>query len=101
MQLDLTDEEASALRKLLADAIEYDRFPLSRRIQTLWGILAKFGPMGPPPSPRPPTPNARRGHADRDDLAILSLPNEIPAQSVTTDGTAQPRSCRASSTSPS
>jgi hypothetical protein len=33
-----------ARRKLLADAIEYDRYPLSPRVQTLRRILAKFGP---------------------------------------------------------
>jgi hypothetical protein len=61
MQLDLTDEEASALRTLLADTIEYDRYPLSPRVQMLRGILAKFAPMAPPPSPpaRPPTPASR------------------------------------------
>jgi hypothetical protein len=45
MQFDLTDEEASALRKLLADAIEYDRYPVSLRIRALRRILAKFGPL--------------------------------------------------------
>jgi len=28
-QSDLTDEESSAFRRLLTDAIEYDRYPLS------------------------------------------------------------------------
>ena len=42
--LDLTDDEVSALRKLLSDAIEYDRYPLSPRIPTLRSILAKLGP---------------------------------------------------------
>jgi hypothetical protein len=61
MQFDLTDEESSALRKLLADAIEYDRYPLSPRVQTLRRILAKFEPMTPQPPPpaRPPTPEER------------------------------------------
>ena len=45
IQFDLTDEEVSALRKLLTDAIEYDRFPLALRIQALRCILAKFGPL--------------------------------------------------------
>jgi len=62
MQLDLTDEEASALRKLLADAIEYDRYPLSPRVQALRRILAKLEPIAPPPPPaRAPTQDARRG----------------------------------------
>ena len=47
MQLDLTDEEASALRKLLADAIEDDRYPLSPRVQALRRILAKLEPIAP------------------------------------------------------
>jgi hypothetical protein len=45
MQLDLTDE-AAALLRLLNRAIEYDRYPLSPRIQTLRGILAKFRSQG-------------------------------------------------------
>jgi hypothetical protein len=63
MQFDLTDEETSALRKLLADAIAHDRYPLSPRIRMLGGILAKFGPMAAQPLPpaRPPTQDARRG----------------------------------------
>jgi hypothetical protein len=28
MEFDLADEEVSALRKLLAEAVEYDRYPL-------------------------------------------------------------------------
>jgi hypothetical protein len=44
---DITDEQTSALRKLLADAIENDRYPLFPRIRTLRGIVAKFGPMVP------------------------------------------------------
>ena len=44
-QFYLSDKEISALRKLLADAIEYHRFPLSLRIQALQCILAKFGPL--------------------------------------------------------
>jgi len=61
MHLDLTDEETSALRSLLTKTIENDRYPLSPRIQTLRGILAKFGQIVPvPPLPaRPPTPEER------------------------------------------
>jgi hypothetical protein len=56
MQVDRTDDEASALRKLLAYTVEYDRYPLSPRIQTLRRILAKFEPRAPSPPPaRPPT----------------------------------------------
>jgi|SRR6516162_732239 hypothetical protein len=61
IQFDLTEEEASALRKLLADAIDYDRYPLSLRIQALRRILVKFEPLAPPPPPaRPPTPGPSR-----------------------------------------
>jgi hypothetical protein len=51
IQFDLTDEEVSALRKLLADAIDYERYPLSLRIQALRRILAKFVPLAPLPPP--------------------------------------------------
>ena len=61
MRLDLSDEETSALLNLLTATIENDRYPLSPRIQTLRGILAKFGPLAPAPPPpaRPPTPEER------------------------------------------
>jgi hypothetical protein len=42
--LDLTDEETAALTRLLSKAIDADRYPLSPRIQTLRGILAKIRP---------------------------------------------------------
>ena len=48
MQLDLTDQEPRALQ-VVDHAIETDRYPLSPRIQTLRPILAKFGPLEPPP----------------------------------------------------
>jgi hypothetical protein len=44
MQLDLTDEETAALTRLLTNTIDGDRYPLSPRIQTLKGILAKIRP---------------------------------------------------------
>jgi hypothetical protein len=58
MKLELTDEETFALLNLLSEAIEADRYPLSRRLRLLRAILAKFGPMAPAPPPpaRPPTP---------------------------------------------
>jgi hypothetical protein len=56
MQFDLNEKETSALRKLLADAIEYDRYPLSPRVQTLKLILSKFLPTAAPlPSAGPPS----------------------------------------------
>ena len=45
IQFDLSNEEVSALQKLLTNAIENDRFPLSLRIQALRCILAKLGPL--------------------------------------------------------
>ena len=61
MHLDLTDEETFALLNLLTETIENDRYPLSPRVQTLRGILAKFGPVppAPPPPARPPAPEER------------------------------------------
>ena len=35
MQLDLTDEEAAALLNILTRIIEGDRYPMSRRMNTL------------------------------------------------------------------
>jgi hypothetical protein len=45
IQFDLADEEVSALRKLLTDAVECDRYPLALRIRALRCILAKFAPL--------------------------------------------------------
>jgi hypothetical protein len=60
MHLDLSIEETLALLNLLTQTIENDRYPLSPRVQTLRGILAKFGPMASTPPPaRPPTPEER------------------------------------------
>ena len=61
MHLDLSEEETFALLNLLTKTIENDRYPLSPRIQTLRGILTKFGPMAPAPPPpaRPPTAEER------------------------------------------
>jgi hypothetical protein len=59
MQLDLDDVETRALLNLLTEAIENARYPLSPRIRLLRQILAKFGPMAPPPPARPPTPEER------------------------------------------
>jgi hypothetical protein len=44
MHLDLTEEEAAALIKELADITGNDRYPFSSRIQTLRAILAKLRP---------------------------------------------------------
>jgi hypothetical protein len=47
MELDLTDDETGALERLLSDAIDRDRYPLSPRIKMLKGILAKIRPEPP------------------------------------------------------
>src|ERR1700730_13559244 len=44
MILDLNDEEASALTRLLSKAIDDDRYPIPWRIQTLKAILGKIRP---------------------------------------------------------
>jgi hypothetical protein len=44
MNLDLSDEEITALTRLLIDTIDGDRFPFSPRIQMLKAILAKIRP---------------------------------------------------------
>jgi hypothetical protein len=51
--LDLSDEEAAALIKELADITGNDRYPFSARIQTLRAILAKLRPE-PAREPLPP-----------------------------------------------
>ena len=53
MTLDLTDLETDALTRLLSNAIDADRFPLSPRVQTLKAILGKIRPE-PPREPLPP-----------------------------------------------
>ena len=67
--LDLTEEETAELAWLLTNTIDADRYPLSPRIQTLKGILAKIRPE-PVRHPLPPlkryeppraTPARRRG----------------------------------------
>ena len=52
--LPLADDEKPALVALLKRAIDGDRYPLSPRIGTLRGILAKLDPPKPTPAPLPP-----------------------------------------------
>ena len=56
MNLDLTDAETSALRTLLRQTIDGDRFPLSPRLRPYKAILAKIDPttVRPAPAPLPP-----------------------------------------------
>jgi hypothetical protein len=42
--LELSDDEAQALVRVLGDAIDSDRYPLSPRTQVLRGILARLRP---------------------------------------------------------
>jgi len=60
MQLDLTDEEALALLKLLTEKIEGDRYPLSPRVRVLRSIRDRL-PGAPPtgPAARPITREER------------------------------------------
>jgi hypothetical protein len=64
--LDLSDEEAAALIKELADITGSDRYPFSSRIQTLRAILAKLRPepvrepLRPPKVYVPPRATAAR-----------------------------------------
>jgi hypothetical protein len=44
MNLDLTEDEVSALVNLLTRTIDGDRYPLSPRVRTLKAILAKLRP---------------------------------------------------------
>jgi hypothetical protein len=53
MIFDLNDEETAALARLLSQTIDTNRYPLSPRIQTLKGILAKIRPE-PEREPLPP-----------------------------------------------
>ena len=52
MPLDLTDEEASALVRLLTNAIDGDRYPLSPRVQTWKGTRTKLRPASLPDQQR-------------------------------------------------
>jgi hypothetical protein len=53
MHLDLTEDETSALTRLLRKAIDEDRYPLSLRVRTLRRVLDK---LDPPPVREPPPP---------------------------------------------
>ena len=47
MILDLSDEETTALLRLLSTTIDDDRYPLSPRVQTLKAILERLEPQKP------------------------------------------------------
>jgi hypothetical protein len=53
MNLDLSEEETTALARLLRDKIDEDRYPLSPRIRTLQDTLDK---LEPPPTREPLPP---------------------------------------------
>jgi hypothetical protein len=52
MHLDLSDDQAAALTRLLRKAIDEDRYPLSPRVRQLQAILDKIEP--PPVRETPP-----------------------------------------------
>jgi hypothetical protein len=52
--VDLTGPEADALIRLLRDAIDDDRYPLSPRVQTPRAILGKLKPEPARPAASPP-----------------------------------------------
>ena len=62
MTLDLSDEEKRALGGLLKRTIADDPYPLSPRIRTLRGILAKLEPTTTAAEPLPPTLRCTRTH---------------------------------------
>ena len=51
---DLTAEEREAVLRELRQVIEYDRYPLSPRVQALKRALDKLDPPPPRPEPLPP-----------------------------------------------
>jgi hypothetical protein len=63
-QLDLTDEEMAALVRVLRDAIDAGRYPLSPQVQMLKGILDKLKP-GPAREPLPPPKHYEPPSRDR------------------------------------
>jgi hypothetical protein len=56
MTLDLTDEQAAALERVLHDLVENDRYPLSPRIQ----MLREIRNMIRPEPKREPFPEPKR-----------------------------------------
>lgn len=54
MTLDLTDDEAAALKKHLRRTIEDDPYPLAPRLDPLKAILTKLDPPAARPQPLPP-----------------------------------------------
>jgi hypothetical protein len=56
MNLDLTDAETTALRTLLRQTIDGDRYPLSPRLRPYKAILAKIDPTTVRPAPPPLAP---------------------------------------------
>jgi hypothetical protein len=68
MNLELSDQESEALARLLRNAIDDDRYPLSPRVQTLKAILAKIRPepaREPPPPPQRPLEPPSKGRFRR------------------------------------
>jgi len=70
MNLDLTDEEQTALATLLRRAIADDRYPLSPRVQALQHILDRLEPRAAraaaSPEPRVYAPPSKGRYRRRD-----------------------------------
>jgi hypothetical protein len=87
MNLDLTDDEAAALGRLLRQAIDEDRYPLPPRLAPLRAILEKLEPpksrpeLPPPlraydaPQRTAPTPRIKRGREAPGGAVCKSLKN--------------------------
>jgi hypothetical protein len=76
--LDLSDEEAAALIKELADITGNDRYPFSARIQTLRAILAKLkAEPAREPLPRPKVYAPPRAAAARRRKATARITTEL------------------------
>jgi len=81
MTLDLTDDEAAALARVLRRVIDDDRFPHSPRMAPLRAILGKLEPPVGKPEPPPPltggdAPSSTLG-AGGDDEALPWAPHDV------------------------
>ena len=67
MNLELTDEETTALERELREIVEYARYQFSPRVRTLRGILNKIRPepKREPPPPLEPYEPPRAGRTRR------------------------------------
>jgi hypothetical protein len=66
MTPELSDDDKAILAVLLRETIERDRFPLSPRVRSFKGILAKLDP----PAPRPKAARRAQHGADEEAAAV-------------------------------